>query len=177
MRRKSWRTEEHSEQEKHTCVKTLTVNCECFTEGSWGTRDIRGNFLAMLDGNHDPVTALGYPKHSSHQIHNEVLDALAQMAHSFIINEVKESETFSPMAEQICFVLLLYKRTCRPPRCCRADRKNYLSKSHLSGCFCHEWRALNAFNVMQCSESWSGSWGHSWVDQSASRSVKNKRKQ
>lgn len=104
------RTEEHSEQEKHTCVKILAVNCKCFTAGSRGIRDadIRGNFLAMLDGNHDPVTGPCYAKHSSHQIHNEVLDALPQMARSFIINEVKESETFSPMAEQICFVLSFY---------------------------------------------------------------------
>lgn len=30
------------------------------------------------------------------------------MARSFIIKEVKESEMFSPMAEQICFVLSFY---------------------------------------------------------------------
>lgn len=47
-------------------------------------------------------------QHSSYQILNEVLDALAQMARSFIIKEVKESEMFSPMAEQICFVLSFY---------------------------------------------------------------------
>lgn len=62
----------------------------------------------MVDGNHDPVTGTRYAKHTSHQIHNEILDALAQRARSFIINEVKESETFSLMAEQICFVLSFY---------------------------------------------------------------------
>ncbi len=78
----------------------------------------------MLDaiGNHDPLvkkklTGPHNAKYTSHQIQNKILDTLAEMVRSSIINEVKESGVFSIMAdetkdtkkkEQISFVLRYY---------------------------------------------------------------------
>lgn len=86
--------------------------------------DNRGNFLAILDmiAKHDPVvkkkmTGPRNAKYTSHQIQNEILDTLAEMVRASIINEVKESEVFSLMAdetkdlkkkEQISLVLRYY---------------------------------------------------------------------
>ncbi len=84
----------------------------------------KGNFLAILEllAKHDTVvkkkiTGARNAKYTSHQIQNEVLDVLAEMVRSTIINEVKESEVFSLLAdetkdvgktEQMSFVLRYY---------------------------------------------------------------------
>lgn len=59
----------------------------------------KGNFLAILEllAQHDTVVkkklnGVRNAKYTSHQIQNEVLDVLAEMVRSTIINEVKESE-------------------------------------------------------------------------------------
>lgn len=127
-------TKEHSKhiQENLNYIKTvaevllLTATQNISQRGHRETSDAdnRGNFLAILDaiGNHDPLVKkklTGSPnaKYTSHQIQNEILDTLAEMVRSSIINEVKESGVFSIMAdetkdtkkkEQISFVLRYY---------------------------------------------------------------------
>ena len=63
--------------------------------------------MAILDviAKHDPVvkkkmTGPRNAKYTSHQIQNEILDTLAEMVRASIINEVKESEVFSLMADE-----------------------------------------------------------------------------
>lgn len=73
-------------------------------------------------GNYGPVvkkklTGPCSAKYTNHQIQNEILDTLAEMVRSSIINEVQESGVFSVMVdetkdtkkkEQIYFVLRYY---------------------------------------------------------------------
>lgn len=109
-------TKEHSKQiqENRTYIKSvaevllLTATQNISQRGHRETRDAdnRGNFLAILDviANHDTViknklTGPRNAKYTSHQIQNEILDTLAEMVRSSIINEVKESEVFSLMAD------------------------------------------------------------------------------
>lgn len=86
--------------------------------------DNKGNFREILDtvANHDAavkhrLTIIHNAKYTSKIIQNEVLDCLAEMVRSEIIEEVKESEFFSIMAdetkdvskqEQISFILRYY---------------------------------------------------------------------
>lgn len=60
----------------------------------------KGTFLA----NHNTVVKkklkTGNAKYTSHQIQNEMLDTLAEMVHSTIISEVKESQVFALMADE-----------------------------------------------------------------------------
>lgn len=56
-------------------------------------------------GNRDPIvtkklTGACNAKYTSHQIQNEILDTLAEMIRSSIINEVKESEVFALTADE-----------------------------------------------------------------------------
>lgn len=67
--------------------------------------DNKGNFLSILEllANHDTsvkkkLNAARNAKYTSHQIQNEILDTLAEMVRSTIINEVEESEVFALMA-------------------------------------------------------------------------------
>uniref|UniRef100_A0A3B3RJL6 DUF4371 domain-containing protein n=1 Tax=Paramormyrops kingsleyae TaxID=1676925 RepID=A0A3B3RJL6_9TELE len=127
-------TKEHSKhiQENRSYIKTvaevllLTATQNISQRGHRETSDAdnRGNFLAILNaiGNHDPfvkkkLTGSRNAKYTSHQIQNEILDTLAEMVRSSIINEVKESGVFSIMSdetkdtkkkEQISFVLRYY---------------------------------------------------------------------
>jgi hypothetical protein len=54
---------------------------------------------------HDPLiekrmNACGNAKYTSHQIHNKVLEGLAEMVQSEIIREVKESEVFTVFPDE-----------------------------------------------------------------------------
>nr|XP_054594271.1 zinc finger MYM-type protein 1-like [Nothobranchius furzeri] len=84
----------------------------------------KGNFREILEmvANHDPavkrrLTSIHNAKFTSKVIQNEVLDCLAEMVRSEIIEEVKSSQYFSIMAdetkdvskqEQISFILRYY---------------------------------------------------------------------
>nr|XP_054594234.1 zinc finger MYM-type protein 1-like [Nothobranchius furzeri] len=84
----------------------------------------KGNFREILEmvANHDPavkrrLTSIHNAKYTSKIIQNEVLDCLAEMVRSEIIEEVKSSQYFSIMAdetkdvskqEQISFILRYY---------------------------------------------------------------------
>lgn len=89
-----------------------------------GDSNNKGNFKEILDivANHDAVvkhrlTSIHNAKYTSCTIQNEVLECMADMIRSEIIEEVKQSETFSVMAdetkdvsknEQISFILRYY---------------------------------------------------------------------
>lgn len=69
--------------------------------------DNKGNFLAILNqiAKHDPfvqrrLDAHGNAKYTSHQIQNEILQGLAEMVQREIIDEVKQSEVFSVLADE-----------------------------------------------------------------------------
>lgn len=83
----------------------------------------RGNFLAILEqiAKHDPIVkknmSCGNSKYTSNTTQKEIIECLAEMVRSSIIQEVKESGAFSVLAdetkdikktEQISLVLRYY---------------------------------------------------------------------
>ncbi|KAL2102076.1 hypothetical protein ACEWY4_003837 [Coilia grayii] len=86
-----------------TAVQNLSQRGHRESEGS----DNPGNFLAILDtiAKHDPLIkkrlkAHRNAKYTSKNIQNEILETLAEMVQQEIINEVKQSEVFSVIADE-----------------------------------------------------------------------------
>lgn len=86
-----------------TAVQNMSQRGHRESEGS----DNQGNFLAILNtiAKHNPVIekrmkAHGNAKYTSKNIQNQILETLAEMVQEEIINEVKESEVFSVIADE-----------------------------------------------------------------------------